>query len=339
MQWLRHLSAFCRDRELQPVSGQFVLRRLVQVIPTMIGVVLIAFLLIHLAPGDPVVALAGEHGDAQYYAFMRERFGLDRPLPQQLATYFARVATGDLGVSYVHGRSTLGVIMERVPATLLLTGTALMLAVLISVPLGAIAARSPGRVRDLGINSVALFLYSAPVFWVGQIAILFLAFQLDLFPVQGMTSAGSATKGLARMFDIMRHLALPALVLASQELAVLVRLTRSGLIDELARDHVRTARAKGVGELLVIARHAMPRALMPAITVIGARTGQLIAGAAVVEIVFGWPGIGRLLVTSLQARDTPVLLGLFTMISFAVVVANFVTDLVHAAIDPRIRLG
>ncbi|MEO7823022.1 MAG: ABC transporter permease [Gemmatimonadaceae bacterium] len=321
------------------MNTHYFVRRLIQVVPTVLGIVLIAFLLIHLAPGDPVVALAGEHGDAEYYADMRQRFGLDRPLPEQLGTYFARVAAGDLGVSYVHGRSTAAVIMERVPATLLLTGTAMLIAVVVSVPLGAIAARRAGGSPDLGISSLALLLYSAPVFWVGQLAIIVAALELGIFPVQGMTSAGSTATGWARALEVARHLALPALVLASQELAVLVRLTRSGLIDELARDHVRTARAKGVSERGVIVRHAMPRALMPAVTVIGARAGQLIAGAAVVEIVFGWPGIGRLLVTSLQTRDTPVLLGLFTVISFAVVIANLVTDLVHAAIDPRIRLG
>ena len=321
------------------MNGSFVVRRLLQVVPTVLGIVLIAFLMIHLAPGDPVVALAGEHGDAEYYAYMRERFGLDRPLPEQLATYLKRVAAGDLGVSYVHGRSTVAVIMERVPATLLLTGTALLIALVVSVPLGTMAARRPGGSRDLGISSLALGLYSAPVFWVGQLAIIVIALELGVLPVQGMTSAGSTATGLTRALDIIRHLTLPAIVLASQELAVFVRLTRSGLIDELARDHVRTARAKGVSERGVIVRHALPRALMPTITVIGARTGQLIAGAAVVEIVFGWPGIGRLLVTSLQTRDTPVLLGLFTMISFAVVIANLLTDLVHAAIDPRIRLG
>ena len=320
------------------MNGSFIVRRLLQVVPTVLGIVVIAFLLIHLAPGDPVLALAGEHGDAEYYAYMRERFGLDRPLPEQLATYLKRVAAGDLGVSYVHGRSTVAVIMERVPATLLLTGTALLIALVVSVPLGTMAARRPGGSRDLGISSLALGLYSAPVFWVGQLAIIVIALELGVLPVQGMTSAGSTATGLTRALDIIRHLTLPAIVLASQELAVFLRLTRAGLIDELARDYVRTARAKGVSERGVIVRHALPRALMPTITVIGARTGQLIAGAAVVEIVFGWPGIGRLLVTSLQTRDTPVLLGLFTMISFAVVIANLLTDLVHAAIDPRIRL-
>ncbi len=317
----------------------FVLRRLLQIVPTVIGVVLVGFVLIHLAPGDPVLALAGENGDAEYYAFMRNRFGLDESLPRQLVTYFARVATGDFGVSYVHGRSTLRVIMERVPATLLLTGTALMLSIAVSVPLGAIAARRPHGARDIGINTVALVLFSAPVFWVGQLAIVALALKLGVFPVQGMVSAGRTSTGASHIVDVMRHLALPAMVLASQELAALVRLARSGLIDELARDHIRTARAKGVGEAKVLMRHALPRALMPVITVVGARAGQLIAGAVVVEIVFGWPGIGRLLLTSLQTRDTPLLLGLFLVISFTVTLANLATDLLHSAVEPRARPG
>ncbi|MEO5579881.1 MAG: ABC transporter permease [Gemmatimonadaceae bacterium] len=324
---------------MHALKGGFVVRRVLQIVPTVIGIVAIGFLLIHLAPGDPVLALAGENGDASYYAFMRQRFGLDEPLPRQMATYFARVAAGDLGVSYVHGRSTASLIMERVAATLLLTGTALILAVIAAIPLGAIAARKPHGARDIGISAVALSLFSAPVFWVGQLAILLLALKLGVLPVQGMASAGATATGGSYFFDVTRHLILPSLVLASQEVAVFVRLTRSGLIDELARDHIRTARAKGLGEFMVLMRHAMPRALMPAITVIGARAGQLIAGAVVIEIVFGWPGIGRLLLTALQTRDTPLLLALFMVISFAVTLANLVTDLVHSAVDPRVRLG
>ena len=323
---------------MQELNSRFVLRRLLQVVPTVLGIVLIGFVLIHLAPGDPVLALAGEHGDAAYYAFMRQRFGLDRSLPEQLAIYFARVVSGDMGMSYVHGRSTVALIMERVPATLLLTGTALIIAVVVSIPLGALAARRPHGARDIGISAAALGLYSAPAFWLGQLSILIVALQLGLLPVQGMTSAGDPNKGLLRVVDVARHLALPALVLASQELAALVRLTRGGLIDELARDHVRTARAKGLTELGVLFRHAMPRALLPVLTIIGARAGQLIAGTVVIEIVFGWPGIGRLLLTSLQNRDTPLLLALFMMVSIAVVLANLVTDLIYAALDPRVRI-
>lgn len=320
------------------MTGRFIARRLIQIVPTIFGIVLIAFLLIHVAPGDPVLALAGEHGDAQYYAFMRQRFGLDEPLPRQLATYVVRVLGGDLGHSYVYGRSTAALILERVPATLLLTGTALLLAIGAAIPLGAAAARRPHGPRDIAISGLALGFYSTPVFWIGQLAILVLALRLGVLPVQGMTSAGSDASGLARSIDVLRHLALPVIVLASQELAVLVRLTRSGLLDELARDHIRTARAKGIGERRVLLRHALPRALIPAITVIGARAGHLLAGAIIVEVVFGWPGMGRLLLGALQTRDTPVLLGLFMVVAFAVVCANLITDLVHAAIDPRISL-
>ncbi len=321
------------------MNGRYIIRRLLQVVPTVIGIVLIGFVLIHLAPGDPVLALAGENGDAKYYEFMRRRFGLDQPMPRQIITYFARVAIGDLGVSYVHGRSTLEIVVERVPATLLLTGTALFLALALSIPLGALAGRRPHRATDTGISAVALALFSAPAFWLGQLVILWLALGAGVFPVQWMTSAGSALTGISFALDVAGHLALPALVLASQELAVFIRLTRTGLIDELSRDHIRTARAKGVSESWVLVRHAMPRALLPVITVAGARAGHLIAGAVVIEIVFGWPGIGRLLLTSLQTRDTPLLLALFMTISFAVVAANLVTDLVHSAVDPRIRFG
>lgn len=319
------------------MSARYVLWRLLQVLPTAVGIVLVGFVLIHVAPGDAVHAVAGEHGDAAYYAFMRERFGLDQPLPRQLATYAVRVASGDFGVSFMQGRPAAAVILERVPATLLLTGSALLLAIALGIPLGAFAARRPGAPRDVAVSTAALGLYSAPVFWIGQLAILFLALRLGLFPVHGMTTAGSTASGAAWTLDVLRHLALPALVLASQELAALVRLTRSGLVEELAREHVRTARAKGVAERAVLLRHALPGALLPVVTVLGARAGQLVAGAVIVEIVFGWPGLGRLLLTALQTRDTPILLGIFFLVSFTVVLANLIADLVHAAIDPRVR--
>ena len=320
------------------MNARFIAGRLLQVVPTMLVIVIVSFILIHVAPGDPVLALAGEHGDAAYYAFMRHRYGLDKSVPRQLVAYLGQVATGDLGFSYVYGRGTLRVIMERVPATLLLTGTALAISILVAIPLGAIAASRPHGGRDVGISALALGLYSTPAFWVAQIAILALSLRLGLFPVQGMTSAGTAATGGFHLWDVVRHLALPALVLASQEIAVLVRITRSALLDELPRDHIRTARAKGLSAGQALVRHALPRALLPVVTIVGARVGHLIAGAAVVEIIFGWPGMGRLLLASLQSRDAPILLGLFLVVSFTVVLANLLSDLVYAAIDPRIRL-
>lgn len=319
------------------MTGRYVIRRLLQVVPTIVGILLVGFILIHVAPGDPVQALAGDNGDAAYYAFMRHRFGLDLPLPQQFATYARRVLSGDLGTSYASGRSAFDVIVERIPATLLLTTTALVLALVIAIPLGVLAARDTDSIADLGINGVALAVYSAPIFWLGQIAILVFAVRLGIVPVQGMTDAGTLFSGFAYARDIAAHLALPAAVLASHEAVVLARVTRVAMAHELALDYVRTARAKGVSESRVLWRHALPRALTPAITMIGARVGQLLAGAVVVEVVFGWPGLGRLLLAGLEARDIPVLLGMFTLLSFSVALVNLATDCVSAARDHRIR--
>ena len=319
------------------MNHRFVVRRLLQIAPTILGILLVGFALVHLAPGDPVLALAGEHGDAAYYAFMRHRFGLDLPLPQQFVAYAIRVASGDLGASFVYGRNVMEVIVERIPATLLLTGTALALAVAVAIPLGIVAAKRPGSAYDVVIAGAGLAIFSAPLFWIGQLAMLVFALHLGLLPVQGMTDAGALTLGFARARDVAAHLALPALVLASHEVVVLMRVTRVGLLQEMMLEHVRTARAKGLSERMVVLRHALPRALLPVIAVVGARVGQLLAGAVVVEVVFGWPGMGRLLLAGLEARDIPVLLGLFIMLSFAVVLVNFVTDVVYATRDHRIR--
>ncbi len=310
--------------------------RLIQVVPAVAGIVVVGFLLIHLAPGDPVLALAGEHGDAAYYAFMREKFGLDRPLPEQLLTYAGRVLGGDLGTSYVQGRPAAAIIAERLPATLLLTFTALVVSSLGGVALGVYAASRPHGLRDAAVTTGTLGLYAAPVFWLGQLSLLTLALRTGLFPVQGMTSA-SAPAGAAGLLDVARHLTLPALVLASQELAAVARLTRAGLLDELVTDHVRTARAKGLPERNVVVKHGLRRALLPVVTVVGGRVGQLIAGTVVVEVVFGWPGVGRLLLSALQSRDFPIILGIFLLVAFSVVLANLLTDLAYGWLDPRIR--
>lgn len=321
------------------MTGRYVLRRVLQLLPTTAAILIVGFLLIHLAPGDPVLALAGENGDAEYYAEVRERFGLDQPLPTQLATYAGNVLTGDLGTSYVQGRPVSEVIAERLPATLLLTSCALVLSSLLGVALGVFAATRRRRWPDATVTATTLLLYAAPVFLVGQLAILLLALRAGWFPVQGMTDARSSATGLDHVADVAHHLVLPVLALASQELAAVARLSRVGLLDELARDHVRTARAKGVPERAVVLRHGMRRAMLPVVTVLGGRIGHLVAGAVVVEAVFGWPGLGRLLVTAMQTRDAPIVLGVFLLVSVTVVVANLLTDLVYAWLDPRVRYG
>lgn len=319
------------------MSARYVLRRIAQILPAAAGILLVTFLLVHLAPGDPVLALAGEYGNAEYFAFMRDRFGLDDPLPQRLLVWFSRVLQGDFGVSYVHGRSALGVIAERLPATLLLAVTALALSSAAGVALGTFAAVRRGRLGDLLASGAVLTLFAAPVFWLGQLAILGLAFGAGWFPIQGMTSAGSETTGLARLLDVAHHLALPALVLASQQVAAVARLTRAGLIDELESDHVRTARGKGLPERVVVLRHGLRRALLPVVTLLGGRLGHLLSGAVVIEVVFGWPGAGRLLLSSIETRDHPVLMGLFFLVAFSVLIANLLTDLLYARLDPRVR--
>ena len=320
------------------MTARYVARRLAQVLPAVAGVLLIGFLLIQLAPGDPILALAGESGDAEYYEFMRQKFGLDRPLPDQLWAYFSNVIRGDLGVSYVHGRSVAAVIGERLPATVLLTSAALVLSSIVGIGLGIYGGLRYRHPDDLLLNVTALSFYAAPVFWVGQLALLTLALGLGWFPVQGMTTAGASFTGFAAVRDVAAHLALPALVLAAQEIAAVTRLTRVGLINELASDHVRTARGKGLAERIVIVRHGLRRTLLPVVTVIGGRIGHLVSGAVVVELVFGWPGLGRLLVGAMQNRDTPILLGMFLLVATSVIIANLLTDLVYGWLDPRIRL-
>ncbi len=319
------------------MSVAYLIRRCAQVVPTIIGIVLVGFLLIHLAPGDPVLALAGEHGDQAYYAFMRERFGLDRPLHEQLGAYLANVLRGDLGVSYTHGRPAMEVVLERVPATLLLSGSALVLSSIVGVGLGVFATLRPGGVRDVSITLGALGVYAAPVFFVAQVALLMFALWLGWFPVHGMSGTARAATSVGHVLDVARHLTLPALVLASQEIAAVARLTRSELGEELQADYVRTARAKGAGERRVVIRHALRHALLPVVTVIGGRVGHLVSGAVIVEVVFGWPGIGRLLLTAMQTRNSPVLLSIFFVVAISVVVANLLTDLAYAWLDPRIR--
>ena len=321
------------------MNRRYLVRRLAQLPLTVAAILLAGFLLIHLAPGDPVVALAGQSGDAEYYAYVRAKFGLDKPLPTQLVIYAGNVLAGDLGTSYVLGRPVAEAIAERLPATVLLTGTALVLSTVIGIALGIYGARRHGRWPDTAVNLTALAVYAAPVFLIGQLAILGLALGTGWFPVQGMTNARSSATGLPRLLDIAHHLTLPALALASQEVAAVARLSRVGLLDELRQDHIRTARAKGVAEGVVVRKHALRRALLPVVTVLGGRVGHLVAGAVIVEAVFGWPGLGRLLVTAMQNRDGPVVLGVFLLVAVTVVVANLLTDLLYSWLDPRVRYG
>lgn len=320
------------------MTRRYLFNRLWQTVPMLLGVAVVGFALVHLAPGDPVLAIAGENGDAAYYEEMRARYGLDRPFHEQLVTYLIRLAQGDLGSSTVQGRPVTEVIAERLPNTLLLAGTALVVSSVAGIAVGTWTAARPDSVTDRTTSTIILVLYAMPVFWLGQLAVLWLGLRLGWFPLQGRTDPRSDATGLAHALDVGHHLVLPALVLASQQVAVVTRLTRSSVVEQLSAPFVELARSKGLPERRILFRHALPASLLPVVTVIGNRVGHLVSGAVIVEIVFAWPGIGRLLVASTNDRDIPVLLGLFLLVGLAVLLANLATDLSYGRLDPRISL-
>jgi peptide/nickel transport system permease protein len=269
---------------------------------------------------------------------MRARFGLDRPIHEQLAVYVANVARGEFGTSYLHRRPALEIIADRVPATLLLMLSALALSTAAGIWLGATAARHSGHAPDHAITVATLVGGATPAFWLGQVLVITFAANLGWFPVQGMTSVRGVTQGYAQVLDVLHHLALPAATLGLLQLALVTRLTRAGVRDALSDEYVRTARAKGVAPGAVLRRHALPNAILPVVTVVGGHFGTMLTGAVLTEIIFAWPGLGRLLYDATLSRDYPLLMSIFLLASVSVIVANLATDLLYGVLDPRVRL-
>ena len=313
------------------------LSRLLKMVLVVLGIVVVNFLLIHAAPGDPASVIAGQSGaaDAKFVEQLRAQFGLDRPLPEQLWIYVRGVLSGDLGTSHRQGRAVAGLIAERLPATLLLTGTAFVLAFAAGVALGAAAARRAGSWADSAITVLALAFYATPIFWVGLMLVLVFSVWLNWLPAFGMNTVGADLHGLAALADTARHLLLPALTLGLFYMAVYARLTRASMLEVADQDFIRTARAKGVPEGRILRRHVLRNALLPIVTFAGIQAGQLIGGSILVETVFAWPGIGRLAFDALLARDYQLLLGVFLCTSVLVVLLNLLTDLLYLAVDPR----
>ncbi len=297
----------------------------------------INFFLIHLAPGDPVHLLGGQSGDEKYYDFIRAKFGLDQPLITQLWVYLSSVLRGDLGYSLSHQQPVTAVILARTPATLLLIMSAICLASISGVLLGVEAARRENSFYDRAINMVALLGHSLPSFSIGLLMLIFFSLYLGIFPAQGMVSANQDSTGIDYLLDLLRHLALPCLTLAIMQLAQIMRLTRTEMLNVLGENYITTARAKGVNERRVLYGHALRNALLPVVTIVGSDFGMLLSGAVLVETVFAYPGLGRLMLEAIATRDYPVLLGLFLMISIGVAIVNFITDMIYPLLDPRIR--
>ena len=332
----------------------FLLRRIALVIPTFIGVTLLAFSLIHLIPGDPVEAMSGERGmDPARRERLLHEFGLDRPLPVQYLDYVWRVLQGDLGTSLTTHEPVLAEFMTLFPATIELALAAMLLSIIVGLPAGVLAAVKRNSVADYAVMGVSLTGYSMPIFWWALLLILFFSVQLGWTPVSGRISVQfdvPATTGFL-LFDAWRsvepgalrsalsHLILPSIALGTIPLAVIARMTRSSMLEVLREDYVRTARAKGLSRLRVIVVHALRNALIPVITVIGLQVGLLLSGAILTETIFSWPGVGNWLIHGVLARDYPVVQGGILLIATIVITVNLIVDLLYGVVNPRIRHG
>ena len=300
----------------------FLLRRVLLTIPTLAGVLVVVFLLLYVAPGDPVQEMVGERADAETIARLRRELRLDDPVPVQFAHYAGGVLRGDLGTSYITGRPILRDVAERFPKTLLLAATAMVLAALLGIAIGVVTARWPGGLLDRVTLGAAYLGISFPVYWVGLLLILLFAVTLRWLPPSGYGRA--------------QYLVLPALALGSRSIAFLARVTRSSMLEVLGSDFVRTARAKGLVERTVVVRHALRNALIPVITVLGLDFGYYLTGSILTETIFSWPGLGRYVVNAISRRDLPAIQGSVLFLSVVFVAVNLLTDLAYAKADPRV---
>ena len=324
-----------------PGTILYVVRRLFQAVPIVVGIVVLNFLLLQLAPGDAATVLAGEAGGAppEYVAQLRERFGLDRPMHVQLLLYVKNVLMLDLGYSFRNSMPVSELIFGRLGPTLLLMGTTLIVSVLSGVLLGLVAATAVNTWRDRVISVAAVIAYATPLFWIGLMLILLFSIKLDWLPTTGMEDVVAFNEGWDRVLDIARHLVLPTLTLSLFYMALYTRMMRAAMLDQRGMDYVVTARSKGLAERLITYRHVLRNAVLPVVTMAGVQVGSLLGGSVIVESVFAWPGLGQLAFQSLFARDFNLLLGIFFLSACLVVLVNLIVDLVYLVLDPRIKLG
>jgi peptide/nickel transport system permease protein len=302
---------------------RFLVRRLLLTIPVLIGVATLVFSLIHLVPGDPVQAMLGESASPQDVAQLRTKLGLDRPLLQQYGSFASGVVRGDLGTSLRTNQPVTDIILERMPATMELAISAMLVAILISIPLGIIAAVGKGTYVDHAATTASLIGISMPTFWLGPLLAIVFSVWLGWFPVSGRGT--------------MANLVLPAVTLGAPLAAILARMTRASVLEELRELYVMAARARGVSEARAVIAHAFRNSLIPIVTVIGLQFGAVLTGAVITETIFAWPGVGRLLVQSISARDYPAVQGCIMLIAVTYVSVNLFIDMLYGFLDPRIR--
>lgn len=323
----------------QHSTARWAVRRLLLALPVVAGVTTLTFALIHLAPGDPIYALAGDGGSPAYYVDMRAKYGLDRTLPEQFVRYVQTVFRGDLGYSFMFQAPVSQVLVQHAPASMLLGVTALVLATLVGVAVGVLSAARRSSIGDGTLVGIASVIYAAPVFWTGQVLMIIVSLRLGLLPVAGMSSARESLAGFAYGADVMRHLVLPAITLALPFTAVVLSVTRASVTEALREPFLQAAAARGLTVPALVMRHAMPNAAIPIAALIGQHAAQLVAGAALTESLFGWPGVGYLVLHASLHRDYPLVTGAFMLISTGVVLVNVLTDVVCAWLDPRMRLA
>jgi peptide/nickel transport system permease protein len=313
--------------------GPFLARRLLHLGPVLLGVSVVVFMVLHLAPGDPAEIMLGANANKEDLASLRTQLGLDQPLHIQYFTWIGHVARGDLGRSIWMKRPVLGEVLERFKATLLLTGTALFLSTLGGITLGIVSATRANSLLDRLSAVASLFGASMPVFWLGIVLMVVFSLWLGWLPASGMY----APYGGGGLRDLLAHLVLPAVTLAAASVTIIARLTRATMLETLGQDYVRTARAKGLGERMVVWRHALKNALIPIVTVVGVQAGYLLGGAVLTETVFAWPGVGTLVVQGILARDVPLVQGGVLVIALSFVLVNLAVDTLYAWLDPRIK--
>ena len=306
----------------------------------MVAVLAVNFVLIHAAPGDPATVIAGEMGggDQAVIDSIKKAYGLDKPLPEQFITYLGKSVRGDLGVSYTYSRPVSSLIADRIGPTILLVLTSLVVAISVGTLLGVFASLKPKSFASAAVTIVSLVGLAMPVFWTGILLVILFGKVWPVMPIAGMYDVRNyGATGWAAAMDALHHLVLPALTLTLVYLAQYSRLARASMLEVLSSDYVRTARAKGLNEAVVVFKHALRNALMPIVTIAGLQFGNLISGAVLVETVFSWPGLGTLALDAILGRDYPTLLGVLTFSSLFVISANLLTDLSYRWIDPRLR--
>ncbi|MCE3028661.1 ABC transporter permease subunit [Salinicola sp. DM10] len=331
---------------------KFILVKLAQLVPTFIGVTIVAFAFIRLLPGDPILLMAGERGiSAERYAQLQAQFGFDRPLPVQYWEFLKGLLHGDLGNSLVTHSPVVGEFFSRFPATMELSLFALAFAVIIGLPAGVLAAIRRGKALDHTVVGISLTGYSMPIFWWGLLLIMFfsgtlgwtpvsgrISFMYFIEPVTGFMTIDTLLAGdWGAFLSALHHLILPAIVLGTIPLAVIARQTRSSMLEVLGEDYVRTARAKGLSSYRVIMVHTLRNALISVVTVIGLQVGLLLAGAILTETIFSWPGIGKWMIDAISRRDYPSVQGGLVLIAFIVMIVNLLVDVAYGVINPRIR--